>query len=85
MILEFSHVNFLLSLHEFLVSILTDFPSRIYGQAVHDFPHLLIPFNFLLGYFLVGSGTLALINMSLRLLCLLNAVRGGSGNTEARY
>ena len=41
-------------------------------------PHFDIPLTCLLGYLQGAGGTLALIKMSLRLFCLLNAVKGGS-------
>ena len=80
----FSHVNFLLNIHFPVLLNLTDFPSFMYGQAVHCFPHLNIPFMFLSGYGLGLGATFALISMLQRFDCLLKAVRGGSGNTEAK-
>ena len=81
----FSHVNFLFRIHFPVLPNLTVFPSLTYGHAVHCFPHFNIPFIFLSGYGLGFGGTFALISKLRRFDCLLKAVRGGSGNTEAKY
>ena len=83
-IFEFSHDNFLLIFHILPPVILTLFVSKMYGQAVHVFSHLCIPFSCLLGYCLRASGTLALIKSCLKFACLRKAVSGGVGKAEAR-
>ena len=63
---------------------LMNFPSFIYGQIMHLL-HLFMPFNFCFSWVPIFGGNLALIRKSLIFLCLLNATKGGSGNTVARH
>ena len=52
-------------------------PCLTNGQAVHIFPQFFIPGFFLFDLSAGGFATLALIKLSFRFLCLLNATRGG--------
>ena len=56
-----------------------------YGQAVQFCPHLVIPFLHLLGYLVGAGGTLDFIRISLKLLCLLKATKGGCLKTSFTY
>ena len=57
--------------------------SLMYGQIMH-FLHDFMPFNFRFWWVSNFGGNLALLRKSLKFFCLLNATKGGSGNTVAR-
>ena len=52
---------------------------------MQSLPHFVLPFPSLYGYLFGDGGTLALIKIFLKYLCLLYAVSGGFFNTSLRY